>query len=246
MPQHDHGKPAAHHDQQQGKAQQTVGLLRTAESAAPEQKDKAGQYGQQYIKEPARESGQSRQHKTKGNRKGRAGLLPAVAQAGQRQQCEGCCQGLWPHKGRERRKNGRTEQQHAASQCGLAVKPGNPAQHPHGHKTQQAARHGCKGKEQMGKLRGKFGKQGIHATQKPEKHGPLGKTITGRRKPHAALRGLHKGHDARCLAGAVNAVSHEGRPCLGQHDEQQGQRACKTCSIKNFVAKAGNAGLEIR
>ena len=98
----------------------------------------------------------------------------------------------------------------------------------------------------MGKLRGKLGKQGVHAAQKPEKHGPLGKAITGRRKPHAALRGLHKGHDARCLAGAVNAVSHEGRPGLGQHDEQQGQGACKTCSIKNIVGKAGAAGHYIR
>lgn len=92
----------------------------------------------------------------------------------------------------------------------------------------------------------KLGKQGVHAAQKPEKHGPLGKTITGRRKPHAALRGLHKGHDARCLAGTVDAVSHEGRPCLCQHDEQQGYRPAATCSIKNFVAKAGADGLDIR
>ena len=95
----------------------------------------------------------------------------------------------------------------------------------------------------MGKLRSKFGKQGVYAAQKPEKHGPLGKTIAGRSKPHAALRGLHKGHDACGLAGAVNAVAHEGRPCLGQHDEQERKRPNNAGCVKNFVGKAGSGWL---
>ena len=83
LPQHDHGQPAAYQAQQQPKAQKSVGLLGTAESAAPEQEGKAGEHWQQDMKEPAGEPGQRRQHKAQGNRNGCARLLPAVAQTGQ-------------------------------------------------------------------------------------------------------------------------------------------------------------------
>ena len=242
LPQHDNGQPAAHHDQKQGKTQQAISLLRAAESATPEQEGKACQHRQQHIKEPAGKASQSRQRKTQRYSKGRAGLLPAVAQASKRKQGEGRCQSFGPHKGGERRKNGSAKQQHAASQCGLAVEPCNAAQNPYGHKTQQTASHGGKGKEQMGKLRGNLGKQGVNAAQKPEKYRPLGKAIPRRGKPHAALSGLHKGYDARCLAWAVDAVPHKSRPSLSQHDEQQGQGPNKAGRIKNIVAKAGACG----